>query len=69
MLYRFIHCTSRDHNKCEVMNGHVSLAVSISRHFSVKTNYEEFLNLKRIEKKIKKSSVKLIIGFDREDMK
>ena len=36
------------------MNGHVSLAVSISR--------EEFSNLKRIEKKIEKSSVKPIIG-------
>ena len=36
------------------MNGHVSLAVSIS--------HEEFLNLKRIEMKIEKSSVKPIIG-------
>ena len=36
------------------MNGHVSLAVSISR--------EEFSNLKRIEMKIEKSSVKPIIG-------
>ena len=35
------------------MNGHVNLAVSISR--------EEFSNLKRIEKKIEKSSVKPII--------
>ena len=34
------------------MNGHVSLAVSIS--------CEEFSNLKRIEKKIEKSSVKPI---------
>ena len=39
-------------------------------HFlSVKTNYEEFSNLKRIEKKIEKSSIKSIIGFDRDDMK
>ena len=36
------------------MNGHVNLAVSISR--------EEFSNLKRIEMKIEKSSVKPIIG-------
>ena len=36
------------------MNGHVNLAVSISR--------EEFSNLKRTEKKIEKSSVKPIIG-------
>ena len=36
------------------MNRHVSLAVSISR--------EEVSNLKRIEMKIEKSSVKLIIG-------
>ena len=36
---------------------------------SVKTNYEEFSNLKRIEKKIEKSSDKQTIGFDREDMK
>ena len=36
------------------MNGHVSLAVSIPR--------EEFSNLKRIEMKIEKSSVKPIIG-------
>ena len=36
------------------MNGHVSLAVSIS--------FEEFSNLKRIEMKIEKSSVKPIIG-------
>ena len=30
---------------------------------SVKINYEEFSNLKRIEKKIDKSSVKPIIGL------
>ena len=36
---------------------------------SVKTNYEEFSNLKRIEKKIEKSSIKQMIGLDREDMK
>ena len=36
------------------MNGHYSLAVSISR--------EEFSNLKRIEKKIENNSVKPIIG-------
>ena len=36
---------------------------------SAKTNYEEFSNLKRIEKKIEKSSVKPMIGFDRKDMK
>ena len=36
------------------MNGHVNLAVSISR--------EEFSDLKRTEKKIEKSSVKPIIG-------
>ena len=35
----------------------------------VKTNYGEFSNLKRIKKKIEKSSVKPAIGFDREDMK
>ena len=40
--------------ECEAMNGHVSLAVSIS--------CKEFSNLKRIEKKIEKSSVKPIIG-------
>ena len=31
MLYRSLDCPSRDHNKCEAMNGSVSLAVSISR--------------------------------------
>ena len=36
------------------MNGHASLAVSISR--------EEFSNLRRIKMKIEKSSVKPIIG-------
>ena len=46
MLYGFTDYPSRDHN----VNGHVNLAVSISR--------EEFSNLKRIEK----SSVKPIIG-------
>ena len=35
----------------------------------VKTSYEEFSNLKRIEKKIEKSRITPIIGFDREDMK
>ena len=40
------------------MNGHVNLAVSISR--------EEFSNLERIEKKIEKSSVKPIIDEGNE---
>ena len=33
MLYRSVDCpsTRRDHNKCEAMNGHVSLAMSFSR--------------------------------------
>ena len=35
----------------------------------VKTSYEEFSNLEGIEKKIETSSIKLIIGFDQEDMK
>ena len=35
----------------------------------VKTNYEEFSNLKRIEKKTRKSSFKPIISFDPADMK
>ena len=30
MLHRSIDCPSRDRNKCEAMNGSVSLAVSIS---------------------------------------
>ena len=56
MLYRSTDCPSRDHNKCEAMNGPVSLAVLISSEnfASVKTIYEEFLNLKRIEKKFEK---------------
>ena len=36
---------------------------------SVKTNYEKFSSLKRIEKKIEKNSVKPKIGFDLEGMK
>ena len=35
----------------------------------VKTSYEEFSNVERIEKKIETNSIKPIIGFDREDMK
>ena len=48
-------------------------AISLFHILSVKTNYEEFSNSKRIEKKIEKkiekSSIKPIIGFDRGDMK
>ena len=35
----------------------------------VRTNYEEFSNLKRIEKKIEKISINPIIDFDLENMK
>ena len=42
---------------------------SLFHILSVKTSYEEFSNLKRIEKKIEKNSIKSMIGFDREDMK
>ena len=42
---------------------------SLFQVLSVKTSYEEFSNLKRIQKKIEKSSIKPIIGFDREDIK
>ena len=42
---------------------------SLFHILSVKSSYQEFLNLQRIEKKIEKSSIKQIIGFDREDMK
>ena len=42
---------------------------SLFHMLSVKTSYEEFWNLKRVGKKIEKSSIKPIIGFDREDMK
>ena len=36
---------------------------------SSRSKSEEVSNLKRIEKKVKKSSIKPIIGFDRGDMK
>ena len=42
---------------------------SLFHILSVKTNYEEFSNLNRIEKKFEKSSIKPMTGFDREDMK
>ena len=42
---------------------------SLFHILSVRTDYEEFSNLKRIEKKIEKSSIKPIIGFDREVIK
>ena len=44
------------------------LAHSLFHILLVKTSYEEFSNLERIEKKIETSSIKPIIGFDREDM-
>ena len=51
----------------------ISIAVlhvySLFHILSVKTNYEEFSNLKRIEKNIEKSSIKLNLGFDQVDMK
>ena len=49
--------------------GTLQFICSLFHVLSVKTNSEEFLNLKRAEKKIEKSSIKPIIGFDQEDMK
>ena len=42
---------------------------SLFHILSVKTNYEEFLNLKRIGKNTEKSSINPIVGCDQEDMK
>ena len=44
------------------------LAHSLFRILLVKTNYEEFSNLERTEKKIETSSIKPIIGSDQEDI-
>ena len=35
----------------------------------MKTNYHQLENFKRIEKKLEKSSINRIIGFDHKDMK
>ena len=58
-------------NKSEMIycNVEVKIPYNSFHILLVKTNYKKFSNLKRIEKKIEKRSIKPIIGFDREDMK
>ena len=45
------------------------LAHSLFHILLVKTSYEEFSNLERNEKKVETSSIKPMIGLDRDDRK